>query len=194
MVWGEDTLDVSELETENTNENNRSETDNKTKELEEMEKNLNEKMNTKINEIKESIVGEFKELMEGLNNKIDKKERERDKPKQITERYCKNYTTNGCWWGRANCKYKHPIRCKLFLQKGTEGCASTNICNKWHPAKCPTMHKKTLCTNAYCLREHIKWENLTHIPTIDKHAHGAWSGYNWRPKNNNKGGFRKKEI
>ena len=38
MVWGEDTLDLSELETENTNVNNRSETDNKTKELEEMEK------------------------------------------------------------------------------------------------------------------------------------------------------------
>ena len=54
--------------------------------------------------------------------------------------------------------------------------------------------QKTLCTNAYCLREHIKWENLTHTPTIDKHAHGAWSGYNWRPKNKNKGGFRKKKY
>ena len=38
MVWEEDTLDMSELETENTNESNRSETDSKTKELEEMEK------------------------------------------------------------------------------------------------------------------------------------------------------------
>ena len=54
--------------------------------------------------------------------------------------------------------------------------------------------QKTLCTNAYCLREHIKWDNLTHIPTIDKHAQGAWNGYNWRPNNNNKGGFTKRNY
>ena len=56
------------------------------------------------------------------------------------------------------------------------------------------MHRRTLCTNAYCLREHIKWENLTHIPTIDIHAQGAWSGYDWRPKNKNNGGFRNKKY
>ena len=56
------------------------------------------------------------------------------------------------------------------------------------------MHKKTLCTNAYCLREHIKWDNLTHTPIIDKHAQGAWNGYNWRPNYNTKGGFTKRNY
>ena len=42
------------------------------------------------------------------------------------------------------------------------------------------MAKKTLCTNPYCLREHIKWGDLIYFPIEYKNAQGAWDSYDWK--------------
>ena len=148
---------------------------------------MEERMDTKLNEIKD--------LMVGLNNKIDKKDKEANKPKQKVGLFCRDYITNGCYWGRRRCKNIHPARCKLFLEKGIKGCASTDKCNKWHPTKCPTMTKNTpeLCTNPYCLREHIKWGDLSYFPIENVDTYGAWDGYEWKKIKKNTEEIRRKK-